>query len=88
MPDIESYLSILILHKDYKGNGIGSEFLETFFIYLKSIGTRSLRIDVVTGYNDSVLNFWTKHGFQMLDHIQLNWNDTILPAVAMRKQLL
>ncbi|MFV0341617.1 MAG: GNAT family N-acetyltransferase [Anaerocolumna sp.] len=87
LPDTETYLSIIIFHKDCKGRGIGSEFLEEFFIYLKSIESLSLRVDVVTGYNDQVLNFWTKHGFQIYDHIQLNWNDTILPAVSMRKYL-
>lgn len=88
LPDTEAYLSILILHKDCKGKGAGSEFLESLLIYLKSINSLSLRIDVVTGYNNAVLNFWLKHGFQIFDEIQINWNNKILPAVAMRKNLL
>jgi ribosomal protein S18 acetylase RimI-like enzyme len=85
--DTNAYLSILILHKDCKGKGVGSHFIETLFTYLKSIDTISIHIDVVTGYNPAVMNFWNRHGFQIVEEIELNWNDNILPAVTMKKYL-
>lgn len=85
--DIQAYLSILIIHKDYKGKGIGSLFLEEFFTYLKSKGTESIRIDVVTEYNQKVINFWEKHGFKINKEIKLEWNNNILPAITMIKSI-
>lgn len=85
--DIEAYLSILILHKNFKGKGIGSLFLDAFFTYLKSIHVRRIRIDVVIEYNPNVLLFWKKHGFEIIEEATLNWNGNILPAVTMIKYL-
>lgn len=46
-----------------------------------------MRIDVVTGYDDRVLDFWLRNGFQVIEDVTLEWNGATLPAVVMKKAL-
>jgi GNAT superfamily N-acetyltransferase len=83
----ETYLSILMLHKDYKKKGLGALIYQALEEYAKSEKSKGMRIDVVTNYNDAVLDFWMKNGFEKIKEIELNWTGKILPAVVMKKNL-
>ncbi|MCQ1529970.1 GNAT family N-acetyltransferase [Lutispora saccharofermentans] len=83
----EAYLSLLMLHKDYKDKGYGKLIYQALEEYVKSIGSKCIRIDVVTDYDESVLNFWTRKGFIKFKDVELNWTGRILPAVTMKKKI-
>lgn len=81
----ESYLSLLMIHNDFRGKGFGKLIFQGFEEYVKSL--KSKCIDVVTNYDHSVLDFWIKNGFIKFKDIELNWAGKRLPAVTMKKNL-
>ena len=81
----EAYLSILIIHNDLKGHGVGKNIYQLFEKYIVK-DSDSLRIDVVTNYSDHVLEFWIRNEFEVTDEIELSWGDMTLPAVTMKKE--
>lgn len=83
----ETYLSLLIIHRDFKGKGLGRAIFQAFEMFLKSLKSKGIRIDVVINYDDSVLDFWVGNGFAKYDDVELNWDGRILPAVIMKKYL-
>ncbi len=83
--DVESYLSLLMVDSDYANRGFGKQIYKAFEEYIKSQGNRRIKLDVVTGYSDKVLNFWIGNGFHKSEEISLNWNGVILSAVTMIK---
>lgn len=83
----ETYLSLLMLHNDYKNKGFGKLIYQAFEEYIKSLKSKNVRIDVVSNYSDSVLEFWIKNGFKKFKDIELNWTGKLLPAVIMKKIL-
>lgn len=83
----ETYLSLLIIHSDLQGKGYGKLIFQEFEEYIKSLKSKSIRIDVVTNYNSSVLDFWINNGFVKSAEIELNWSGKVLPAVTMKKIL-
>lgn len=83
----ETYLSLLMLNGYYRGNGKGKEIFSLLENYIKSKNSSTIRIDVVTNYDENVLNFWSKNGFTITEKITLNWNNKELPAVIMKKIL-
>ncbi len=83
---LETYLSLLMIHDDFKGKGIGSEVYNAFEAFVLN-QSKTLRIDVVTDYDKFILTFWEKQGFEITDRIKLNWNEKVLPAVVMKKHL-
>lgn len=83
----ETYLSLLIMHDAYKNKGYGNLTYKALEDYVKSQKSSSIRIDVVIGYDDRVLEFWAKNGFHKFKDIELNWTGKILPAVVMKKPL-
>ncbi|HSQ87202.1 GNAT family N-acetyltransferase [Romboutsia sp.] len=85
--DKETYLSLLMINSNLKGQGIGTNIYKLLEMYIKSCNSNSLRIDIVTNYDKDVLNFWIKNGFKRIDNITLNWNEQVLPAVVMKKEL-
>lgn len=85
--DNETYLSLLILHKNYKNKGIGKLIYKALEEYVKSLKSDCIRIDVVTNYDNNVIDFWSKNGFKKIKKIELNWGDKILPAIIMKKKL-
>jgi protein subunit release factor A len=85
--DKETYLSLLMINSNLKGQGIGIKVYELFEMYIKSSDSTSLRIDVVTNYDKHVIDFWIKNGFKSIENITLNWNEKVLPAVVMKKDL-
>lgn len=83
----ESYISLLMLHKQYENRGYGKEVYLKLEEYLKSNNGKSIRIDVVTDYDKNVDVFWLKNGFNRVDNIELEWAGKYLTAVKMKKNL-
>ncbi|MTI70536.1 MAG: GNAT family N-acetyltransferase [Firmicutes bacterium] len=83
----ETYLSLLMIHNDYKGKGFGKLIYQTLEKYISSIGSKCIRIDVVTNYDDTVVDFWARNGFYKVKPIELNWTGKILPAMIMKKNI-
>ncbi|MEG0641444.1 MAG: GNAT family N-acetyltransferase [Clostridium sp.] len=83
----ETYLSLLMLHENYAHKGIGSLVYESFEEYIKTTDSTAIRIDVVTSYNEKILNFWTKNGFSKLKDVNLTWGEKTLSAALMKKSL-
>lgn len=83
----ETYLSLLMIHSDFKNKGFGKLLFKSFEEYAKSLKSKCIRIDVVTNYDDSVLNFWSKNGFTKFKNVTLNWTGKDLPATTMKKVL-
>ncbi|WP_425448320.1 GNAT family N-acetyltransferase [Dethiothermospora halolimnae] len=83
----ETYLSLLMLHNNYKNKGYGKIIYNKFEQYIKSLNSSGIRIDVVINYDNNVLNFWTKNGFKKIKDIKLNWTGKVLSAVEMKKNL-
>jgi len=81
----ETYLSLLMIHNDYKNKGFGKLIYQALEAFVKSIKSRGIRIDVVTNYDDRVLNFWIRNGFNKFKNVELNWTGKVLPAVIMKK---
>ena len=61
----ESYLSLLMLHSDYKHSRLGSEVYEGLEKFAKAHESEWIRIDVVTSYDRGVLDFWVSKGFNI-----------------------
>lgn len=83
----ETYLSILILKGDYKNKGIGKLIYGALEKYAKSLGSETMRIDVVTNYDANVLKFWNSNGFIKFKDIKLSWGEKELPAIVMKKEI-
>lgn len=83
----ETYLSLLIVHSNFKGKGYGKLIFKAFEEFVKSKNSKSIRIDVVTGYDNSVLDFWKNNGFDGTQNVSLNWAGKRLYAVAMKKRI-
>lgn len=83
----ESYLSLLMIHNNFKNKGYGKEIYTKLEEYIKTFTGKTIRIDVVTDYNKKVENFWERNGFKKAGKIELNWNGKQLPAFIMRKTL-
>lgn len=83
----ETYLSLLMIHHALQGKGLGKLIFEGFEEYINSLKSQSIRIDVVTSYDYSVLNFWLNNGFIKCKNVELNWSGMTLSAVTMKKYL-
>lgn len=68
----ETYLSLLMIHNDFKSKGFGKLILQAFEEYVKSLKSKCIRIDVVTNYENSALDFWIKNGFIKFKNVELN----------------
>ncbi|GEO26778.1 N-acetyltransferase [Alicyclobacillus acidoterrestris] len=83
--DVETYLSLLMVHRNYTNRGLGKQIYMAFEEYVILKKSKRIRLDVVNGYSDKVLSFWSGRGFHKSEDISLNWNGVILPAVTMIK---
>jgi len=81
----ETYLSLLMIHNDYKSKGLGKLIFQTFVRYVNYLKSKCIRINVVTNYNSSMLNFWIKNGFIKFKDVELNWTGKSLSAVTMKE---
>ncbi|WP_053959974.1 GNAT family N-acetyltransferase [Sulfobacillus thermosulfidooxidans] len=87
-PDIESYLSLLMIHQNFAHQGLGQQIYQALEDYLiSSYETRCIRIDLVKDYSDRVMNFWIRNGFHLVDNIWLTWGTKSMPAMVMKKSL-
>lgn len=85
--DKGTYLSLLMIHNDFKNMGIGKLIYKAFEEYCITMKSSSIRIDVVNGYDSMVYDFWKKNGFSRVEEIELNWTGKVLPAVVMKKSI-
>jgi len=83
----ETYLSLLILHGSQQRRGIGEELCSGFEEFVRSHNSKSIRIDVVTDYDETTLGFWLKNGYIMEEEIMLSWGENRLSAQKMIKRL-
>ncbi|MDF9842063.1 MULTISPECIES: GNAT family N-acetyltransferase [unclassified Paenibacillus] len=90
LPGTETYLSLLLLDQEYQAKGLGKEIYSSFEGYIRSLNipNGSIRIDVVTGYKNSVLNFWERNGFTKAGDTELEWEKKTIKAAVMRKRVL
>jgi len=86
--DAETYLSLLMVHRSHARQGIGQQVYRALEAYARSHNSRAVRIDVVTGYDDRVWDFWVRNGFHVVENIALEWNGATLPAFVMKKVLV
>lgn len=84
----ETYLSLLMLHGAYQNKGLGKRVYRAIEEYAKLCGSAWIRIDVVTGYDNSALRFWQSQGFIKIQDIALHWAGRNLPAAMMKKKLI
>lgn len=85
--DKETYLSLLMIHNDYKNKGLGRLIYNDLEEHALSLKSKCIRIDVVIGYDDSVIEFWRKNGFIEFEDTILNWTGKDLKAIVMKKNL-
>lgn len=83
----ETYLSLLMIHNNFKSKGFAKQIFQAFEEYVKSLKSKCIRIDVVTNYDNCVIDFWVKNEFIKFKDAELNWTGRILPAVTMKKSL-
>jgi len=81
------YLSLLMIHGDYKSNGIGNLIYKGFERYALSLQRNRIDIDIVDNYSDMVYDFWVNKGFVRDSDTKLNWEDKVLLASRMNKKL-
>lgn len=85
--DKETYLSLLMIHNDFKYRGIGKLIYKAFEEHCIAMKSSSIRIDVVNDYDSVVYDFWIKNGFSIFEEIEINWTGKVLPAVVMKKSI-
>ncbi|NMP23714.1 GNAT family N-acetyltransferase [Sulfobacillus harzensis] len=83
----ETYLSLLMVHQSYAHQGFGQQVYQGLEAFVRSHDSRTIRIDVVTGYDDRVLDFWVRNGFHVISDTTLEWDKRTLAAVTMTKTL-
>lgn len=90
LPGMETYLSLMLLDKEYQAKGVGRDIYCSFEEYIRSLNifNGTIRIDVVTGYKNSVLDFWERNGFVKTGDTELEWEKQTLQAAVMRKWVL
>ncbi|MCL5971566.1 MAG: GNAT family N-acetyltransferase [Firmicutes bacterium] len=84
---VETYLSLLMIHRSHAHQGIGQQVYGALEDYARSHESRGVRIDVATGYDNRVWDFWVRNGFRVAENMTLEWNGATLLAVAMKKAL-
>ena len=83
----EAYLSLLILHRDAQGRGLGRRCAALLEERLRAGGSRRVRIDVVDGHPGSPLPFWRRLGYEGSQRVNLTWGDKTSSALVLRKEL-
>lgn len=83
----EAYLSLLILHRDAQGHGLGRRCAALLEEHLRAGGSRRVRIDVVDGHPGSPLPFWRRLGYEGSERVALTWGEKTSSALVLRKEL-
>ncbi len=84
-PENEVYLSLLMIHASFQGNGIGKHIYNMFEESMLRLGKHLIRIDVVNDYVGNVVPFWEKLGFDERRVIRLKWGNKESNALIMKK---
>lgn len=69
------YLSLLMIHGNYKYKGIGNLIYKGFETYVLSLQKNRIDIDVVDNYSNRVDRFWKNKGFKrecVLEYSRMN----------------
>ena len=83
----EAYLSLLILHRDAQGHGLGRQCAALLEEHLRAGGNRRVRIDVVDDHPGNPLPFWRRMGYEGSQRVALTWGDKTSSALVLRKEL-
>ncbi|MCQ4923614.1 GNAT family N-acetyltransferase [Tissierella carlieri] len=83
----ECYLSLLMVHNEFRCKGYGKEIYDALEDCLRENNFRRIRIDVAYGYSEEVLQFWKNRGFEEIKKIKLQWVDRLFDAIVMKKDL-
>ena len=83
----EAYLSLLMIHSKFKGNGLGKDIYNHLERVFKSKNVKRVRIDVVYDYEENVLGFWEKQGFVSKEKVELECNGHKYNATKMYKSI-
>lgn len=82
-----TYLSLLMIHNDYKSNGIGNIIYQGFERYALSRQKDRIDIDIVDNYSGMVYDFWVNKGFIRGSNTNLKRGYRILEGSKMNKKL-
>ncbi|MBM7834229.1 GNAT family N-acetyltransferase [Clostridium sardiniense] len=85
--DNETYLSLLMIDNKFKNSGFGSKAFYEIEKMAKEFNSKSIRIDVVYGYDNSVTAFWLDKGFVIKEKVKFNWDKKSLDAYIMMKYI-
>ena len=77
----EAYLSLLILHRDAQGHGLGRQCAALLEEHLRASGSRRVRIDVVDDHPGNPLPFWQRMGYEGSQRVALTWGDKTSSAL-------
>lgn len=83
----EAYLSLLMIHSKFKGNGLGKDIYNHLEREFRSNNVKGVRIDVVYDYEENVIRFWEKQGFVSKEKVELEWNGHKSNASKMYKSI-
>lgn len=83
----EAYLSLLMIHSKFKGNGLGKEIYNHLERVFKYNNVKRVRMDVVYDYEENVIGFWEKQGFISKEKVELEWNSHKSNAIKMYKSI-
>ena len=81
------YLSLMMITKEKQKNGLGTAVYDFFENRVRNDGAQIIRIDVVDDYENNVLPFWEKMGFEAKRRDELTWGNKKSSVSVMEKVL-
>ncbi|SFO18991.1 Acetyltransferase (GNAT) domain-containing protein [Pseudobutyrivibrio sp. JW11] len=81
------YLSLMMITKEKQKNGLGTAVYNFFEEMIRNSGAQIIRIDVVDDYENNVLPFWKKLGFEAKRRDELTWGNKKSSVSVMEKVL-
>lgn len=81
------YLSLLMLARENQKKVLGKKVYSSFENMVRNYGANTIRIDVVDDYENNVIPFWKKMGFETKRHDELTWGDKKSKVSVMKKDL-
>ena len=81
------YLSLMMITKEKQKKGLGTIVYKYFENWVRNSGAQIIRIDVVDDYENNVLPFWEKMGFEAKRRDELTWGNKKSLVSVMEKVL-
>ena len=81
------YLSLMMITKEKQKNGLGTAVYNFFEEMIRNSEAQIIRIDVVDDYENNVLPFWEKMGFEVKRRDELTWGNKKSSVSVMEKVL-